>query len=579
MPTRRSGTDKLEALQKLPLLHGIGQSALQVLADRINDHRVKAGEWLFRAGSSAASLFIVVSGRLVVVDEQRDVILREVGAGQWTGELGVISGEPRSAGIRAVRDSHLWAISASSFNDLLDEHPEVQRHLLGTLAHMVRSRPIEDARRLGMIAVVGTEAPSLVGEIVSALADALARFGKVGVITPGSAELRPDASRQEMGSIFGHRLDQAEAANDWVLLMADGESGETWRSYVLDQVDRVVAIVDREFPDHWRFPIRPRSRELVITRLDPSPEWWTELDPTSHHFVGGRPTKESLAALARRLAGRSLGMVMAGGGARGIAHFGVYQELVNAGVTLDRFGGTSAGAMAAGGFAMGLPPSEAINKARKLLTAGILSDYTLPATSLVRGDRVEHAGRRFYGSRLIEEIPKGFFSVSADLITGEQVVHRRGSLWRAVRASVSIPGLLPPIRDGERVLVDGGILNNLPADVMAADPDGPIVCVELRGGLSPSRGYGLLPVQPPALVRRLISGTDEEVPAIQDTLLRSLDLASSRSSRSDVGRIAAVIRPDVSRIGLLNFRQFDAAVEAGRTAARATLEQHPELVG
>jgi NTE family protein len=166
------------------------------------------------------------------------------------------------------------------------------------------------------------------------------------------------------------------------------------------------------------------------------------------------------------------------------------------------------------------------------------------------------------------------------MITGDQIIHRRGPLSVAVRASISIPGLIPPVEHGEQLLVDGGLLNNLPADVMCADPDGEVICVDLCRKFVPSRGFGLLPpiLQPPGLVRRLLTGTDVALPPRQETLLRTVDLAASSGNLRELPRIAAIIEPDISAIGPLDFRKIDPALEAGRIATRAVLEAQPHLV-
>ena len=144
-----------------------------------------------------------------------------------------------------------------------------------------------------------------------------------------------------------------------------------------------------------------------------------------------------------------------------------------------------------------------------------------------------------------------------------------------MRASLSIPGVLTPVVDGERLLVDGGLLNSLPADVMASDTDGQAVCVDLRLPYVPSRryGFGLLPRQPPALVRRIVHGTDEVLPSIQDVLMRSIDLAAASRTLSGIPRIAAVIRPDVSEVSHFDFTRSAPAIEAGGSTARALLAE------
>ena len=154
-----------------------------------------------------------------------------------------------------------------------------------------------------------------------------------------------------------------------------------------------------------------------------------------------------------------------------MAHFGVYEELTRAGIVIDRFGGTSTGALASAAFALGMSAAEGADVARQFVAQGNpFGDYALPAVALTRGGRWDRLIDRFAGRTLIEHLSKEFFSVSSDLVTGDQIIHRRGRLSVAVRASISIPGLMPPVQDGERILVDGALVNNLPADVMCADP-------------------------------------------------------------------------------------------------------------
>jgi NTE family protein len=340
-----------------------------------------------------------------------------------------------------------------------------------------------------------------------------------------------------------------------------------------------VVLVDKRHPSEaLQRPATEVPVHLITMTKEPDPSWWDLLQPISHHGAddGG------IASLARRIAGRSLGLVLAGGGARGLAHFGVYEELTRAGVVIDRFGGTSAGAIAAAIFALGLDAREATAAARKYMAhTSPLGDYTLPAVALTRGGRVSRLVGEFFGNVLIEHLPKGFFSIATDMITGEQIIHRRGPLALAVRSSISIPGLIPPVQVGERLLIDGGLLNNLPADVMSDDRDGEVICVDLRNKFVPSTDFGPLPsrLQPPAFVRRLLTGTDAALPPLQETLLRTVELASSKVNLLELPRIAGIVEPEISAIGPLDFKMIDAALEAGRVATRAVLEAQPHLVG
>ena len=219
-----------------------------------------------------------------------------------------------------------------------------------------------------------------------------------------------------------------------------------------------------------------------------------------------------------------------------------------------------------GSFAMGMErrrrPTRHANTSAQTSPLG---DYTLPAMALTRGGRIDRIVARFFGGALIEHLPRGFFSVSTDMITGDQIIHRRGSLALAVRASISIPGLIPPVQHGERLLIDGGLLNNLPADVMCDDRDGEVICVDLRRNFRAVEGFWSASGHRPAsrFVRRLLTGTDAALPPLQETLLRTVDLAASNVNLLELPRIAAIIEPDISSIGPLDFKKFDARWRQG----------------
>jgi NTE family protein len=571
--------DERSALRNIPIFAEVDDEQLDHLARAVDRQYVPANEWLFQMGDPSDAIYVVASGRFAAVGRDGQV-LREMASGESIGDLGVITGGPRSAGIRALRDGVVWRIAAETFTDVLAKAPQVQNAMFRAMAVMLRdsrSATVTQGRRVVAVLSTGDVAAA---PIVDAIAARLGPHGQTAVVAPPVDTTAAANHYGELVEAFSETLDRVERSNDWVLLVADRGSGDIWRRYVVAQSDRLVILADRARPpEALDAPGSQRPVHLVTCDVVPDPSWWDLLRPVSHHPANA----DGIGALARRIAGRSLGLVLGGGGARGLAHYGVYEELTRAGVVIDRFGGTSSGALAAATFALGLDARDCIDAARKYIAeTRPVSDYTLPAIALTRGRRVERLIEGFFGSRtLIEQLPREFFSVSTDIITGDQVVHRRGLLWVAVRTSISIPGLLPPVPDGERLLVDGGLLNILPADLMCADPDGEAICVDLRRTYVPSKGFGPLPtkLQPPALIRRLLTGTEEALPPLQETLLRSVELSAPKWNLRELPRVAAIIEPDVSAIGPLDFKNIDAALEAGRIAARAALEAQPALAG
>jgi predicted acylesterase/phospholipase RssA len=194
------------------------------------------------------------------------------------------------------------------------------------------------------------------------------------------------------------------------------------------------------------------------------------------------------------------------------------------------------------------------------------SDYAIPRVALIRAKRARSLLDRLFGTAAVEELPRDFFCVSADLVSAETVVHRRGSLVTAVGASMSLPGLSPPIRDGDRLLVDGGVLDNLPIEVMAATDEGPVIAVDVL-----ARGL-------PGARRASRSARSGGLPSIVETLARSSTLASrGRADRQRALATLAIV-PDLDDVGLLDFGRFDAIVDAGRRATEKALIDAPSAL-
>jgi NTE family protein len=570
-------TDERTALRSIPIFAEIDDEQLDQLTRAVERRHIPANEWLFHMGEPSDAIYLIASGRVAAVGPDGQM-LREMATGESIGELGVITGAARSAGIRALRDGVVWRIAADTFTELLATAPQLQSAMFRAMATTLReSRSANVSRGLRVVGVLST-GDAAAAPVVEAIAKRLGSYGLNAVVAPPVDTTAAANHYGELVEAFSETLDRLERSNDWVLVLADRGSGDIWRRYVVAQSDRLVVVADRSRPpEALAPPDTQRPVHLVTCDVVPDPSWWDLLQPLSHHCADS----DGISALARRIAGRSLGLVLGGGGARGLAHYGVYEELTRAGVVIDRFGGTSAGALAAATFALGIDAEDATAAAREFIAESKpLGDYTLPAIALTRGRRVDRLVEGFFGGdTLIEHLPKEFFSVSTDIVTGDQVIHRRGLLWIAVRASISIPGLMPPVQHRERLLVDGGLLNILPADVMCADPDGEVICVDLRRTYVPSKAFGPLPekLQPPAVVRRVITGTETALPPLQETLLRSVELAAPKGNLLELPRVTAIIEPDVSAIGPLDFKNIDAALEAGRIATRAALKAHPAL--
>jgi NTE family protein len=183
------------------------------------------------------------------------------------------------------------------------------------------------------------------------------------------------------------------------------------------------------------------------------------------------------------------------------------------------------------------------------------NDYTIPRVALIRSRKATRMLERLFGELTIEELAKPLFTVSADLLSSLLVVHRRGNLMEAIGASMSIPGLVPPLPRGGRLLVDGGVLNNLPVDAMADTAEGPILAIDVVRRIEPAENG------------------EAPLPSIMETLSRATVLGSVERAERNRKLALLVVSPDVQDVPLRDFRALDHAIERGREAARRALDE------
>jgi NTE family protein len=293
-----------------------------------------------------------------------------------------------------------------------------------------------------------------------------------------------------------------------------------------------------------------------------------------HHVHG----PADIARVARLLTGRSVGLVLSGGGARGFAHIGVLRALREANIPVDSIGATSIGAIIGAGWAAGWDYEEMVERIRRtFVSSNPLSDYTLPIISLVAGRKVSRLLRQEFGETDIEDLRLPFYCVSANLTNGQLAVHRRGKVWLWLRASIAIPGVLPPVCTEKQAYVDGATLNNLPVDVMREGFRGPIIAVDAGGERGFSSELDMTELPPIWKIRSLLRHMRPSA-NIMRILLRAGMLNSAATSIAQRELADLLLRPPLEGVDLLDWRAFDRAIDIGyRYAAQALESQGSRL--
>jgi NTE family protein len=323
---------------------------------------------------------------------------------------------------------------------------------------------------------------------------------------------------------------------------------------------------------------RTTPRELVLlhpadTRVPQGTGAWLEGRGILMHHHLRRGRQEDVARLARLLIGRGVGLVLSGGGARGFAHLGAIRALHEAGVPIDLVAGTSMGAIVGAGLAMdwGSAAFER-NMRASFVDINPLGDYTFPLVALVAGRKVTGQLRERFGTVQIEDLWRPFICVSTNLTSGSAAFHDSGSLWRWLRASCAIPGVLPPwIHEGQ-VYVDGGVVNNLPIDVLRRLGRGPLVAVDIGSDWSVT-APGVDPEQ--GLIARFFSDRASRGPNILQILWGTGTVGGLVSRATLLGQVDLLLQPPLGDFDILAWHEFDRIVAAGYDHTRAALGGAP----
>ena len=244
-----------------------------------------------------------------------------------------------------------------------------------------------------------------------------------------------------------------------------------------------------------------------------------------------------------------IGLALGGGAALGLAHIGVLKALAEHGIDIDVVAGTSAGSFVGAAFCAGRSWGEIREAARRLEWSHLVS-LAIPRQGMMRLDKLERYVENFAGDFSSLLVP--FSAVATDLVSREAVVFTTGSVARAVRASCSVPGLFEPLRDGGLVLVDGGLVDDVPADAARALGADIVIAVNLharRQLAAPPRG-------------------------ILDIAYYSFDILLSGCSQKSVAAADVVVSPDVQGFSYRDLRKADELAARGEAAM---LEAMPVL--
>jgi len=565
------------------------------------------GEVLFREGEPSDSLYLLTTGRLQAIVENVEgapQVVGEIGRGESVGEMGVLSGKPRRATVRALRDSVLARISLSTLHAILKAAPTLALNLNRVIIERLQRRNTSQKPRRNVtnIAVVSVSAGLEPRTILRQLSEELAGQ-KQTVMHLTSESIDAAAGRSGAAQVTDddpqahywlvNYLDELEGRYSLVLYEAD-PAPTAWTRRCLRQADEVLLLAtpmaSRELSAIEQSCLNASTTRVrqTLVLLHPADAVWPEgtlqslaCRPNVQRHLHVRAGQEKdLARLARFLSGTAVGLVLAGGGARGLAHIGVFRALEEAGVTIDIFGGTSIGSVLAACMACDWGWERVYRENKREFLSNPTSDFNfIPLVSLLAGRKLDRILAASFAKRHIEEMWRPFFCMSSNYTRAREQLHTHGELKRALMASMAIPGVFPPVVSGNDLLVDGGVFNNMPVDVMARTGVRTILAVDLRPDNKQyceltfeevPGAWTLLAdrLRPPAQRRY-------QVPSMLTTLMAANTLNSEQKMCEVVVDVDVLFNPDVHGFGLLEWKSYDRLVDEGYRHAQEVLAKRP----
>ena len=570
----------------------------QAMAAELETMPIARGEVLVRQGDPADALYIVISGRFEVHLRGRDGAIAEFGPGSPVGEIAFLAGGERTATVIASRDSLVLRLGRPEFDRLCQRAPQIWRTLTTTLA--TRLAETNAGTRITRdpvprtIALIPAGPGPVPDRFIGLFEQALAAEGPTRVLKSTTIAEVIGRGTSLASSQATDALNSLERRFETVLYVADGAL-TAWSEKAIRQADLVIRAgtaqrITRELvPENpvERFAsgiVGPRAQRLVLLherRRAPrgTRHWLAGRLVEMHHHVA-LSDKVDVERLVRFIKGRALGLVACGGGAFCASHIGLYKAFLEAGLTFDVMGGTSGGSAMTAAFAMGLEPEDIDRVTHEIfVTNRAFRRYTWPRYSIIDHTHFDRLLAEQFAGVDIEDLWIPFFAISTNLSRYSLHQHRWGDLWSAVRASGSIPVLLPPLytRDG-RMLVDGGLLDNVPIRVMRELKSGPniVVSFEVPRLELYDVDYQALPSRT-QLLKSLLTlfrrGSMPNAPGIRTVLMRSLIAGRQDFLRHLDQDDVLMVPPMPEGMGLLDWHRHTEVMDNAFHWAKAEIER------
>ena len=478
----------LNFLAPISLFKNIRGAFLRELIASMKLMHVTGGEIIVKQGDNHKNLYILYHGRLALYSSEhpdsnlKETPIKEIGRGEIIGEISLLSNIPRLNTVTAIRDSVLIKLDYESFQKIEKNYPAETLELAKQAITRILTRKKETGVKKTIVISIAPAGDSNHRPFIELLYHELNKMQPTILVNQEicNRHFDKDCTDVQLNDPYNHQitdwLTSLEDKYNYILYETD-HIMSPWTDRCLRQSDRILFAAQENVSSILNsIEIAVYNHANVYSTLDliclhegstiSGTKKWLDIRLIKNYLHINVHSLKDRERLLRFINGTSFGVVMNGGGARGMAHIGALMTLQDMNIPVDFIASCSMGAFIGAQYAKGLSTADIIEVSRKGLSK-YKKELALPLVSLMTGASIDDACKVLGGDYLIEDLPYPFFCVSANLTQERLEVYDKGPLWLAMRCSISIPGIFPPIyNEVGDTIVDGGILNNMPVDVM-----------------------------------------------------------------------------------------------------------------
>ena len=579
---------------------GVNKETIEELKKDISWKTLNESELLFKENDDGDSCYIIMSGRVKAIKnygQNNEVVLGELKKGDIIGDMALITGEKRSATIKASKLSRLIYISKQSFEKVMYNNPkalmEVSRALINRLKFKEKQDQLDKNIIVGIVSFMNNKETQ---EFYNYFSNSLKMFGQ----TENLNEISSNLDSNEDSLSFDILLENIISNNDYLILHSNDVNDITWKKNIVKYSDKVIIVgkpKDLEKLSNHEHEIINDYQKINLDKF------WLVLNHNKEIQIPKNTKKtinirngirafhiknnhqSDIKRIVRFLTKQTIGLTLGGGGAKGFAHFGVYKAMNELNIPLDIIGGTSAGSIVASQIALGHSFDEIIEKNKQVNALNMFKEYGIPYISLIKSNKIEQAAKISAEDRDIEDLWIPFFAPATDLTNSKLIVFDKGPLWEAIRSSGALPGIVLPHFINENIIVDGGLMNNLPVDIMRNNYGGNIICSSCSMDKSMKTGLKGVPNQTKLLLNKFFNKDSfnknyKYVPTITDIIFKTSVVASASQINENINMSDLFLELPTSEFGLTEFnnKAMVKMIDIGYEYSKSKLEKFKDKI-